>query len=263
MLRVVSFLVFALLLAGCQTGGERTEAINAQDQGAIIQWDRDPSAVVFRADVVGGETDPFFAQSEVPLCTVYGDNRVVWTVDTEFGSQVWIDRLEDQTIIDFVGALTVNDAIYRYDAQAAAQPEYDVSPVYEQLTLNVNGQPHVTDSFSGWDFDYFSGILNRCRELGRQPAIFEPLEAWVSVRDTSYDSTSPEYAWSARASGVDLAALAESGDRAVVNGRIARVLWNIIHRNPPGVQLNQDDEVYHIALSVPNITRSTPEPPSS
>lgn len=109
----------AALLAACQTvdvevPGDGGGFVVADDHP--IQWQRTPETVVFRADVAGGSTlDPFLMQNEIPFCTIYGDNRIVWTNELgDFQTQVLWDIINDDAMRDFIGELVVNEAIYGY-----------------------------------------------------------------------------------------------------------------------------------------------------
>ena len=144
-------IALALILAAC--GGNNTNNNQpAVSEGATIDWDRSPSTVVFRADVTGGDEDPMIVRSEVPPCTVYGDNHVVWTNDLgSFNTQVLEDHLTDDKIREFVNYLALQQGIYKYTAKADLQPASANPPVVESLTLFVNQVNHVTDAFAGWD----------------------------------------------------------------------------------------------------------------
>lgn len=256
--------IFALVLASCQAlgGGDSPNQPVQPGSGSAVQWDRSPSNVVFRAEIVGGDNaDAFHTRSEIPDCTIYGDGQVVWTTGGGDQGQVLFDRLSDDQIQRFVEQLTLARGIYNYEAGAEPELFSDVEPVVEQLTLSVNNRTHITDSMGGWDFEFYQVILNQCRDLGQTPTIFEPEGAWVSAIATEYTTTLPTVSWSASGSGVDLAELAASGERQWVTGRIARALWVLLRDSSPDLQFNQATGTYQIALEIPNVTRDAPDAP--
>ena len=69
----------ALALAGCR--GNAPSGGNAGDGGVTfagdnaIRWPRDASHTVFEIDVEGGD-ETFAQRNDIPLCAVYGDNRL-------------------------------------------------------------------------------------------------------------------------------------------------------------------------------------------
>lgn len=250
-----------LLLAAC--GGAGDSGGVPVSQNNPIEWDRSPTTIVFRADVTGGNLDPFIARSEIPPCTIYGDNHIVWTNELGVNNiQVLEDRLTDQQVRDFVSFLAINQEIYKYNAQADLQIPTDVRPVVESLTLFVNGVNHKTDAFGGWTSDYYENILLNCRGLSRAPVIYVPAGAWVSALEVPYSSDSLRTPWSASASGLNLSELAASGERRWITGQNVPILWNLFRTSPLNIQFFEDDTQYNLALEIPNITRESPPPPA-
>jgi predicted small secreted protein len=273
---IILLALFALVLAGCQAlGGGGDDGGDSGDGGGeafdpnlLVNWERDPYQVIFRAQVVGGEDeqDPFYVRNEIPACTIYGDNRIVWQgYAADNTSQILEDRLTDQVINTFVQDLTVAYRIYTYDARAEMLPPGDMVPVIEQLTLNVNGEEHVTDVLSEWEYQYYEEILNRCQNLSETPVLFEPTGAWVSAREAEFDNTLFIMPWDGEAEGsVNFAELAASGERQWIEGNLVLLLWEMIRNNPPNMLFEQAEQgVYRVALEIPGVTRVSPPPPDS
>lgn len=247
-----------LALNACQ--GDPTSS-SAQDPPNVIQWDRDPLNVVFRADIVGGQRDPFLMRNDIPLCTIYGDGRVVWTVDGPSGTlRVLFDFLSDQSIIGFISDLTVRYRIYTYEERYPLQIPSASTPTYEQLIVNVNGRRHVTDAYADWEVGYFDAILTQCRELGRTPRQFIPQGIWLSVQPTRPDPFFPTIYWDSANAGVDLGALAD-GSQRWVEGNLARILWENVIQIGSGVQFMDNSDTYALAVQAPGVMRdSAPSP---
>lgn len=266
-MRILALIMLVFMLSACQIIGgndDGNESNTGDQEPVIIDWDRSPTAIVFRAEVTGGEnSDAFFMRNEVPLCTVYGDNRVVWVVNTEGGTQVLFDTLTDARIRSFVQELAVREEIYSTQARADLQlPEVN-EPVVEKLTLAVNDVVHVTDSFADWDTEYFQQIVQICQGLSEAPTIFEPRSAWISATQVEYDPGSPVVAWDTIGSGLDFAQLATAGERRwVTNERLVRVLWNLIRDSPPDLQFAQAEGTFQVAVEAPNVNPSAPPAPA-
>lgn len=266
MQRQIVWLALIVILASCSVfggddgNGDTPTSGDGTAPDTVIQWDRDPDSVIFRAEVLDDD-DQFYTRNYIPLCTLYGDNRVVWTVPgAGIESQVLVDRLTDVEVVDFVEDLTFGFDIYSYDQQADLETFGDVEPIVEQFTLNVNEVNHVTDAFGGWDFEYFETIVELCQTLSDTPALFEPTEAWLSAREVEYNADMPSVIWNVER-GIDLAELAERGERTWITGTNVRVLWNILQTNPPNVQLEQGGRTFQFALEVPRVMASAPPPP--
>jgi hypothetical protein len=265
MKRLLLLTALLFVVAGCQTGSGDGGGGGTVDEDPI-QWDRNPNTVVFRAEVLGGEfADAFFARNEVPFCTIYGDNRIVWTV-TAAGTdqQVLFDRLTDEQMRAFIGSLTIDDRIYTYDAQADQQLPSQVAPAYEKLTLFVNGTEHVTDSFSTWPPNYFNTVLQKCRSVSQAPTEFVPDAAWVSAQVADFASGVPSVTWDGIAANLDLKPLAESSERRWVTGRYVGVLWRVIRINSLDMHFTQPEgDTYLVAVEVPGVNPSAPPAPSN
>jgi hypothetical protein len=264
--RFLALIVILLVLSSCQTSAG--DASGAPPDNSAIQWDRSPSTVVFRADVTGGSSaGTFLARNEVPSCTVYGDNRVVWLSQAgSYETQVLWDQVSDQAIRDFVSYLTINERFFEYEAQADLQPASSVSPVIETLSLFVSGQQHQSDAYSGWEGDYYTRVLSKCQTISGAPVLYEPPAAWVSVEAIPADqpdTSAFNVPWNAAASGLSLAELAASGERRWITDRNVPVLWNLIRNSVSNLRFTEGETQYHLALEVPSVTREAPPAPES
>lgn len=257
-------IILGLMLAGlaaCQQAPPPPDQITA---GSVIQWERNPEHIVFRADVVGGVASQLFrARNEIPPCTIYGDNRVVWTNDLgNFNTQVLWDQVTNQQVENFITYLTVVERIFTYEAGIDRQMPGGDEPVVQQITVSVNGQQHLTDSLGGWDMDYFQRVVGVCRQISQSPVLFEPLDgAWVSAQLASQNPNVPMIIWDAERTGVSFADLAQTGERIWLNDRNTSALWNIFRTSSPVLQFLVDDTYYEVALEVPGVSRDAPPPP--
>lgn len=262
-LRSYGFVFVLFVLAACGGSGDGGENANGNSEASLVRWDRSPSHVVFRAEVVGGDESEFYRRSEVPLCTIYGDNRLVWTNQVDVGIEVLFDTLSDEEISSFVQGLVLEQEIYDLAAEADFQVATGDNPVYEQITISVNDETHVTDSFSDWGVDYFEGIIDLCTGLADTPTIFQPDGAWITVQQVDANPARPTVRWYNEASGLDITALANSGEREWITGRNLLVLWELITESTPDLLFSEQEGVYQIALQVPNVSKDAPPAPEA
>jgi hypothetical protein len=252
-------ITLVLMIAACGSGGDPAQPVS---DSSLIDWDRSPRTVIFRAEVTGGDQDPLIARNEIPPCTIYGDNRVVWTNELGiFNTQVLEDRLSDDKVREFVNYLALNEQIFSYSAKADLQVGTSASPVVETLTLFVNKVNHVTDAFAGWDGNYYQRILGGCTSLSQAPVLVVPAAAWVSAKTVAYDSNTANILWDSVANGLKLADLAASGERKWISDRNVGLIWNILRTSPPNTQFSEEGVQYLIALEVPSVTRESPPAP--
>jgi hypothetical protein len=262
----LAVLAVLLVLAACEGGGNETVGQQPFTGNSLIQWDRSPSTVVFRTEVVGGnDEENFLARNEIPLCTIYGDNRIVWVNDLgNFETQVLWDKVTDQQIQDYISFLTVTQQIFSYDAGADLQIPGAIQPVREVIIVNVNGRIHRTDSFSSteWPPGYFESVANFCKQVSRAPVLFEPTGAWLSSQSVTYDSARPLQIWNADASGLNLAEVAQRGEPLWLTGDNLRILWNVIRTSSPQILfIDIDGNAFEVVLEVPGVHPTSPPAP--
>lgn len=252
-------MLVSLMLVAC--GGGNTAPAAENNPSPSIVWERDANEVVFRADVVGGP-DLFADLNDIPHCTVYGDNRVVWTDISQPGRTiVFFDVVTDAQIESFVADLTVNERIFTYDGLAAIQPPGETRPVYEELILNVNGDQHITDGFAEWPGGYFRDVMGKCKAISAQPALFEPNGGWLSTIHTDYDPTATVIQWNAESAGISLAEVASTEASIWVDNELVPIFWNILTNSPTNRIFEEDELYFEVAFQVPNVMRDAPPVP--
>lgn len=258
-MRWIFALMLLLLLAACRPASN-TQPVDS----SIVQWNRNAQTILFRADVVGGETD-FMARNDIPNCTIFGDNRIVWVNELgPFKLQVLEDRLPDAAISAFVQHLAVDDRIYTYDAHLAdIQKQGNVNPVAETVALNVDGIEHQADSFSGWNSDFFPKLLQDCKTLAQAPVLVAPSSGWISAQTVPFNMQPPLVTWDARQTGISLNTIAGAGSPVWTTGQGVTTLWNELHSLPSNTIFEDDKNYFQVALQVPGITRNAPPAPGS
>jgi hypothetical protein len=258
-----SIIILVLLLtAACGNNSPNTIQNQSRGGDAAINWVRSPETIVFRINVVGGN-DTFDKRNDIPLCTIYGDNRIVWTDNTQPGrTPVMFDVLTDIQIYDFITDLSVNKRLFTYESFANVQPQTDEIPVYEQIVINVNDVEHITDGFEAWPSDYFRDILADCQTLSQAPARFEPAGGWLSAQFTEYDPNATIITWDAEASGINLLGMAELERTIWVDDANVPILWNIMVNSPRRRLFSQQGNYVEVAFQVPNVHLDAPQAPA-
>jgi|GEM_PF-1879548 len=189
---IAAIAVLILILCGCQQSvppGPPTARVSSG--GGVIAWTRDPAFVLFRAEIVGGEA--FAAMSQVPLCTLYGDNRIVWTDITDTrDANVLEDRLSDAVISTFIAYLTVNERIYTFEEKLTDRATSgNTMPIVERVTIAVNDTVHRANGLSGWESGWFERVLSACRNLSAAPVLIAPAAGWLSAREVAFTVEAP------------------------------------------------------------------------
>lgn len=261
MVKQVVIGLFLLLLVGCQTAPSVPPPIGTvtrPDLVTLINWERSPLGVVFRAELATTDTTSFGRRSDIADCTIYGDNRVVFTTPTGAGSGVSWQRVSDEAIRLMVEELMLNYKIYNQSAGIESAPDEQGPQQVETVVLVVNGQAHRADAFGGWPDNYFQQLTERCRAVADAPAELLPLNAYVSAQVIPYNDTRPTMMWDS-SSGLDLSTLSE--ERVWLSGSAMQALWAAQRELGADVQFRQGDDIYRVAVEIPGVTRYAPPPP--
>lgn len=230
---------------------------------AVIQWDRNPLAVVFRAQIVGGDQTVTDVNNTIPDCTIYGDGRLVYPQRNPDGNtEIIFDMLSDGRIEGFVNELTINQRIFTFAEGYPQQAPQSITPVYEQLVLSVSGERHVTDVFANWPAAYYADVLQKCRELALTPRLFAPTGAWISTEPVPIDMMKPQILWDSNAAGFSFTGLAADGSKRWIEGGVVLYLWDQVVTPAIRVQFIDNEQAFDISMQVPGVMLDAPAAPS-
>lgn len=263
-------LSITLMISACSAlaGDTNTNTAQTDDQPepnsgeSLVNWDTTPLNIIFQADVLGGSRYGTYVDgNRIPLCTLYGDGRVVWVSGDN--NEVLFDILTQEEVTDFVTYLTVTERFFTYTAgldNLLPSPEF---PITDVMLLQVNDVSHRIDSFGNWTEGYFNRILERCTSIGTQPSQFLPSEGWFSAEIVDYNSSLPSVPWDAGASGLSLFDVADAQASTMwLENKLVAPIWIAIQDNGGIVQFNQDGIEFLVVLHVPGVTVVAPPPPT-
>ncbi len=257
--------LITLIMSGCR--GETPEAPPVDDSdfyNMVIQWSDSASHIIFQADRINyradqADFDNRVNRAAIPACTIYGDGRVVWTVQSDDPlNSVLIGPVDPPRIRSFVNHLVLQD-IYNYIQLGDLESERPSG--VETLRLNVNDVEHNVDIYGGMTAPFYYDTLERCQLLSPRPQIYRPDAVWLYVQEQPYDSSAPSIIWEPAVTGVDLAAIADGGEPRWIEGRVVHLLWAYRLRSSERLQYSQDERNFVVILEIPDITRqSRPKP---
>jgi hypothetical protein len=253
-----------LLLAACSSTTAPEQTPVAQPQGEVIGWDRNPNTIVMRLDRIILNESPRERLNRLPTCTLYGDGRLIWVSFVPPGgeevSETYLDEVTMRSFLEFI----IRDLNF-YDLPDLAAQEFPPSEdaAQESLTLNVSRGLRTIRSYRGWANDAYIAILERCRTINPQRALFVPAGAWITVYEEPRNPALPEVGWPL-AAPFRLAEVAASGEARWIGGVALAQLWNYERQTQGRIQWIENNVAYRVAIQVPNISRdSPPAPPGS
>lgn len=254
-------LLIATGIAACQPAASGPPIASVTVADGLVTWSRDPNFVLFRAEISGGE-DPFQGRNTVPDCTIFGDNRIVWTTDNGDGNALE-DRLSDQSISTFIQYLAVNERIYTFTEKLPDLAEqYDTVPVVERVLIAVNDITHTADGLGGMESGWYDRVLTACQSLGVAPVLIAPQSGWLTTQEVPYAMEPPLVVWNSTLTGISLGNYTSDTPGWVTGAGVAE-LWQRIHALPFNSLYQDGERYFHVALQVPGVTRASPPAPAS
>lgn len=261
MWRKFALLCSLVLLAACGGAPAPEQTPAAQPQGEVIGWDRSPNTIIMRLDRIVLNESPRERLNRLPTCTLYGDGRLIWvSVVPPSGEEVSETYLDEVTMRGFLEYI-IRDLNF-YDLPDLAAQEFPPSEdaVQESLTLNVSRGLRTIRSYRGWANNAYVAILERCRTINPQRALFVPTGAWITVYEEPRNPALPEVGWPL-AAPFRLEEVAASGEARWISGVALTQLWNYERQTLGRIQWIENERAYRVAIQVPNISRDSPPIP--
>ncbi|MCS6869968.1 MAG: hypothetical protein RML95_07015 [Anaerolineae bacterium] len=262
MWRKLALICTVLLLAACGNAPAAEQTSPSQPQGEVIGWDRNPNTIVMRLDRIILNESPRERLNRLPACTLYGDGRLVWVSAVppagEEVSETYLDEVTMRSFLEYI----IRDLNF-YDLPDLAAQEFPPSEnaAQESLTLNVSRGLRTIRSYRGWANNAYLAVLERCRTINPQRALFVPTGAWITVYQEERNPALPEVGWPLTAP-FRLAEVAASGEARWISGVALAQLWSYERQTLGRMQWIENNLAYRVAIQVPNISRDSPPAPS-
>ncbi len=259
-MRKTSWLILlfvAIWLNACGSGDSNNT--NEQQQ-RLFEWDHSSDFVLFQVDVIDENLPEPIIANTIPLCTIYGDGRLVFTNPTADNEiEVLESRLNDADIRSFIEQV-IGRGFYSWEDDVFNNS--DLNRI-ESISLNLYAQPRTVERYGDWPNNSFEILLEDCRNLSPQRALVIPFNGgWLRAYPLeSYDRTGEYLEWPRRIP-FTLEDVANSGSpQWVSDPTIAAYLWNIILTQRP-IPIVIRDQAFLITFQVPGISRTSPPPPT-
>jgi hypothetical protein len=230
----------------------------------VLSWDRNPDTVVFQVrQAIEGE-DPILAKSRLPLCTVFGNNRIVWiTLDPKAGPKAFETQVDDTTIISFLEFLIRDEKFYgipdyiKQDIPPAVTPPDKI--VVSSIGLFLNNELRTVSSYRPWPGNAFQTIYDRCTKLSTTTAVYKPSSVFISAFQLPSLNGGPTVEWP-NSAPFRLAETAQSKVRQQLSsGPLLDLVWQISLHSQGTVQWTENGKQYLIGVEIPGLTPGNPD----
>lgn len=207
---------------------------------------------------LAGES-PAFTLNSLPVCTIWGDGRVVWTTRRDDGSEDVLEaRIEDGPLRGFVEDI-INRGFYAWEDEIV--PASAADPVTQSITLALYDQVKTVKRYNTWPQNGYTRILDACRQLSDRSARVLPQAGYISAYAVERDTMAPTWLWPDDAP-FTLEELAASGDSRWLEGDLATQIWLSAREDRGDIQvLDTQGRAYQIAMVVPGVSRDAPPVP--
>lgn len=252
----VMSLLFLIVLTACSNddGGENV------DDGQInrLDWDRSADSILLRIDEIATAESEAYIINTIPLCTVWGNGRLIMLNNLSDTSQVLEARLSDEQVRELVeniigfGFYSWEDDIIPFDTE---------QPTLQSISLNLFDNPKTVERYDDWPNNGFEQILELCTSSSVTTALVVPDGGWVTAYvKEDFDNEGPILDWP-RNAPFTLAELANSDEPRWVEDDFAQILWIDVIRETGTIQLLENGIAYEMAMEVPGISRTSQPAP--
>jgi hypothetical protein len=222
-----------------------------------LDWDRSPDSILLRVDQIATFESEAYTINALPLCTIWGDGRLVMLNYLGNTSEVLEARLSDEQIREVIENM-IGFGFYSWEDDIIPAGAED--PTLESVSLNLFDNPKTVERYNDWPTDGFSQILQLCQGSSPTRATVIPNGGWVSASVlNSFDDNGNLLDWP-RNAPFTMADLASSDEPRWVEGAWAQEIWNIT-REISTVQVLENGIAYEIAMEVPDISRTSQPAP--
>lgn len=251
-----------LLLTAC--GGDSDDNKNDgnssnTDNLGLFEWDRSADTVILRMDDQAAYEPQAYFDNDIPICTLWGDGRLVWVNLLAGRSEVLESRLTDDQIRSLIETVIRTGF---YDWENDIVPPGTDSPILQSLTLSLYESSRTVERYSPWPANGFESLRQTCTNLTETRALVVPTGGWMKAYEVEIDPTAKVIPWP-RTAPFTLEELASSGTPRWIESPWAEFVWTNITRELGVVQVREGGKAYLISLQVPGISRDAPPAPES
>lgn len=249
-----------LLLVGLVACSNDSDPENVDD-GQInrLEWDRSDNSILVRVDEIATYESEAFKINAIPLCTVWGDGRLVVLNYVGDTSEVLEARLSDEQIRELVEKM-IGFGFYSWEDDIIPAGVDDAT--LRSITLNLFDNSKTVERYDDWPNNGFDQILSLCQGISPSRATFVPAGGWVNayVLD-EYDDEGRSVDWP-RNAPFTMAELVGSDEPRWVDGAWAQEIWTFT-REAGTIQILESGVAYEFSMEVPDISRTSQPAPVS
>jgi len=252
-----------VLLAACE---EDTPTPDVQNQQiGPLDWDNSPETIILRIEQRLYDAPPAEAANTIPLCTVWGDGRIVWVNELENVEletdevQILESRISEQQMRSLIEDV-IFTGFYDWESNFII-PELE-NPFVSSITLNLMVETRTVERYTSWPANGFDRILTACQQISDTPAVFLPQGLWVSAYRIEPQEFQGEWRWIPEAAGFNLADVADGSAPQWITGDFAALVWENTILASASTQVLDNDATYELAIQVPGVSRDSPPTPN-
>lgn len=257
--------ILSALLAACGGDDSGDATSEGNQQLGPLDWNRDPNNIILRVDQRLNEGPPAQLLSEIPLCTLWGDGRIVWVNRvTDGGSSLRTEILQSRLTDDAIRSLIENvvfTGFYDWESNFLI-PDFD-NPLIQSISLNLFAEERTVSRYTDWPVDGFERIRQACAQASTTPITYLPEGLWVSAYEIIYDTNYSYWRWYEEAAGFQLSEVSNGQAPRWITGDLAKQVFTNTLLSSNTSYVLEGDIAYSLAIQMPGITRDAPPAPQS
>ncbi len=247
-------LVVLMILAACNGDDQSSDENSSNEQIRRFNWDKSADIILFRMDEIPQEESEAQIANRIPLCTIWGDGRLVWVNHLRDENEILEARLSDEEIRDFVEDV-IGYGFYSWEEDLVPPDQRNIER--RIITLNLYDNARTVERYQAWPNQSFDRIFEQCSSLSA-PAHISLEGGFVRaypVEDPIPSVRSMEWG---RGAPFRMADVAASGSPVWLDEPYyLEELWTALRQIGP-MYVTELGDYYEVVLEVPGISRNAP-----
>jgi hypothetical protein len=229
--------------------------------GPEVDWDHSPDSPVITVTNCCGFVPDMVVRNYIPEAVLYGDGRVVWSIQDEQGRRHVLQGQLSEEQVDALLAGVIEAGFFTWD-EHYTDPMAPTDLPSKCVSVNANGQSHqVCEYFQGAPEAFHAFYAEMTSGAGTEGEAYIPTEGFLTAHPTPNPDRPLEEGefseWNAELAGLSLEEVVAG---QWVEGDALLRAWDLVNAGP-WLLVKDGESYYQVSLQIPGLSASAPPAP--